>query len=86
MHQRKLGSLIEAIANIVIGFAINFIANMTILPMFGFNITAGQAFSVGLIFTIISVVRSYYVRRLFNQIKAKWNVNHPKDKPFEVHP
>lgn len=85
MQQRKIGSLVEAIANIVIGFAINFVANLTILPLFGFNITAGQAFNVGLIFTVISVVRSYYVRRLFNQVKAKWNVHHPH-KQFEVHP
>jgi hypothetical protein len=66
MNQSKLGSLIEVCVNIVIGFAINWLANIWILPLYGFNVTGGQAFSMGLIFTVISVVRSYCVRRWFN--------------------
>ena len=66
MNQTRLGSLIEVLFNITIGFAINWVANMWILPLYGFHITGGQAFSMGLIFTLISVVRSYVVRRWFN--------------------
>ena len=66
MKQSKLGSAIEVLINILIGFAINWIANIWLLPLYGFNITGGQAFSIGLIFTIISVVRSYLLRRFFN--------------------
>ena len=66
MNQTRLGSLIEVLFNIAIGFAINWVANIYILPLYGFQITGGQAFSMGLIFTIISVVRSYIVRRFFN--------------------
>lgn len=69
MTQTRLGSLIEAWANIVIGFGINWSANMMVFPLFGFNITAGQAFHVGLIFTAISLARSYVLRRLFNKIR-----------------
>lgn len=80
--QSKTGSFIEAWANIVIGFAINFTANMVVLPWFGFNVTAGQAFGIGLVFTGISLVRSYVLRRVFNNIKASWNRKHVD----EVHP
>ena len=66
MTQTRLGSFIEAWVNVAIGFTINFVANLAILPMFGFNISAGQAFWVGCIFTIISVIRSYAIRRWFN--------------------
>lgn len=66
MNQTRLGSLIEVCINIAIGFAINWIANILILPLYGFHITGGQAFSMGLIFTVISVVRSYVIRRWFN--------------------
>jgi hypothetical protein len=69
MAQTKLGSFIEAWANIVVGFAINFCANMAILPLFGFKVTAGGAFEIGLIFTAISLVRSYVLRRWFNGLK-----------------
>jgi membrane protein implicated in regulation of membrane protease activity len=66
MNQSRLGSLIEALFNVAIGFAINFCANMLILPLFGFNVTGSQAFGIGVFFTVISVIRSYAVRRWFN--------------------
>lgn len=69
MSQTRLGSMLEAWANIAIGFAINWVANLLIFPLFGFDITPGQAFHVGLIFTAISLVRSYALRRFFNRIK-----------------
>jgi len=64
--QTRLGSLIEACINVVIGFGINFVANLTVMPLFGFDVSAGQAFGIGLIFTGISIARSYVIRRWFN--------------------
>lgn len=69
MAQTRLGSFVEAWANIVVGFAINFTANMIVLPWFGFDITAGKAFGIGCVFTVISLVRSYILRRWFNGLK-----------------
>ncbi len=48
------------------GFAINFCANMLILPLIGFHITASQNLFIGVLYTIISVTRSYVIRRWFN--------------------
>ncbi len=71
-HERQthLGSFIEAWANIGVGFVINWCANMLIFPLFGFAVTARGAFEIGLVFTIISLVRSYALRRVFNGIKG----------------
>lgn len=66
MTQTRLGSLIETIINTIIGFAINYVANLLILPLFGFHITPGANFLMGLLYTVISVARSYCVRRWFN--------------------
>lgn len=66
MTQTRLGSLIEAVINVIIGFAINFTANMLIFPLFGFHITPGANRALGLIYTVISVARSYCVRRWLN--------------------
>jgi len=66
VNQTRLGSLIEVCINIAIGFSINWVANLYILPLYGFHITGGQAFSMGLLFTVISVVRGYVIRRWFN--------------------
>lgn len=69
MTQTRTGSLAEALANIAVGFGINWTANMLVLPLFGFHVTGGQAFGIGLIFTAISLVRSYVLRRWFNGLK-----------------
>jgi len=66
MSQTRLGSFLEACFNIFVGFSINFIANIFILRGFGFAVTYGDAFMIGAIFTIISLVRSYVIRRWFN--------------------
>jgi len=67
--QTKLSSFVEAWANIAVGFGVNFTANMIVLPWFGFDITASKAFGIGLVFTAISLARSYILRRYFNGLK-----------------
>lgn len=70
MSQTRIGSFVEAWANIAIGFGINFSANLLILPRFGFHsLTAGKAFGIGLVFTAISLARSFILRRYFNGLR-----------------
>jgi hypothetical protein len=66
MTQSRLGSFVEACINVLIGFTINYIANLFVLPIFGFYISLENNFYMGLIYTVISVVRSYCIRRWFN--------------------
>lgn len=66
MHQTRLQSLIEALFNVLIGYGINFSANMMVLPLFGFHVTLTQNIVIGAIFTAISIIRSYAIRRFFN--------------------
>jgi hypothetical protein len=69
--QNRINSFIESVVNVIIGFLINFIANIYILPLFGFNITINQSIQIGLIFTLISIIRSYLIRRWFNKVIIK---------------
>lgn len=70
MAQTRFGSFVESWANIAVGFAINWTANMVFLPMFGFStLTAFKAFGIGLVFTCISLVRQYVLRRWFNGLR-----------------
>lgn len=66
MNQTRLGSLIEAVFNTAIGFTISLVANPLIFPLFGFHITVGGNLMMGMIYTVISVARSYVIRRFFN--------------------
>ena len=66
MSQSRLSSAIEAVFNVLIGFGINFTANMLFFPLFGWHISASQNFALGAIYTVISLLRSYVIRRWFN--------------------
>lgn len=66
MSQSRLGSFIEAVINIIIGLAINLTANALVFPLFGWQITAADNILLGSIYTVISLVRSYTIRRWFN--------------------
>ena len=69
MRQTRLGSFVEAKANIVVGFGINFCANLIVLPWFGLEVTPVDAFGIGVVFTFISLARQYVLRRWFNNLK-----------------
>lgn len=70
MAQTRLGSVAEAWGNVLIGFGINYGANMLILPLFGFHtLTAGKNLVIGLLYTLISLARSYALRRWFNGLR-----------------
>lgn len=59
-------SMTEAWTNVGIGFGINYVANLTVLPLAGLDVTPTGAFWIGCIFTAISVIRSFLIRRWYN--------------------
>jgi hypothetical protein len=68
MKQTRLESFIEAGTNTIIGFGINYLANLVIIPfVFGVPLNLKQNLIAGTFFTIVSVIRSYTIRRYFNQ-------------------
>ena len=68
--QSRLMSMIEAIANVLVGFWVSVLAQMLVLPLFDLQVSFGQSIGMGLIFTVVSLVRSYLLRRAFNAIHA----------------
>jgi hypothetical protein len=73
MSQPKQHSWVEAWTNVAIGYAINIVANLLIFPLFGINIAFTTNLGMGLIYTVISVMRSYVLRRLFNRVTERSN-------------
>lgn len=69
--QSRRGSLLESLVNILVGYSINFTANLLIFPLFGWHISARENLTLGVIYTGISLVRSYGLRRLFNHKECK---------------
>ena len=67
--QSRIMSATEAMVNIAIGYAVSVTANLLVLPLFGYDVTFGDSLAIGFAFTVISLIRSYVVRRLFNRIE-----------------
>ncbi len=69
--QSKKMSLVESLVSTAIGYSVATAANYFILPLFGHKVTLADASWIGVIFTGISLVRGYLVRRLFNWVHVK---------------
>ena len=65
MMQSRLMSLIEAIASVVVGYGVAVLTQTLIFPLFGLHTTLVQNLAMGAVFTPVSTVRSFALRRLF---------------------
>jgi len=68
--QSKTDSLRESFLNILIGYVVAILSQLSIFPLFGIHIPLSDNLLIGLYFTVISLIRSYTLRRVFNK-KAK---------------
>lgn len=71
MKQSQTMSLIEAIANVAVGFGVAVLAQVVLFPLFGLDVTLTDNLLIGAIFTAVSIVRSYALRRLFEAIRIR---------------
>lgn len=65
--QTKRQSFIESWVNILVGYGVAVLAQVIIFPLFGMEVNLKGNLLIGLIFTVISLARSYTLRRLFNR-------------------
>jgi hypothetical protein len=65
MKDSKIKSLVESFFNILVGFSFNFVANMFVLPLFGMPFSFKSFGIIGVFYTLISLFRSFLIRRLF---------------------
>lgn len=66
MSQSRLGSLLEAGVNTLVGLVISLISTVILLPLVGIESTMGQNIQLTVYFTVVSIARSYLLRRYFN--------------------
>ncbi len=64
--QTRMVSMIEAFINIGTGFLLSMVIWQCLAgPLFGYEITLAQNVGLTSIFTVVSIVRSYFWRRFF---------------------
>ena len=70
MMQSRFLSALESIANVMVGYIVAIVAQTIVFPIFDVYISMSDNLMIGAIFTLVSLVRSYFLRRVFNRIHA----------------
>ena len=71
MKQSRLMSMVESLANVLVGYVVAVATQMLVFPLFGLAVTVTENLLIGLIFTAVSIVRSYALRRGFEALRVR---------------
>ena len=71
MKQSRLMSLVESLANVLVGYGVAVATQIAVFPLFGLAVTVTENLLIGLIFTSVSVVRSYALRGGFEALRVR---------------
>ena len=71
MKQSRTMSLVEAVTNVIIGYGAAVAAQILVFPVFGLQMTWSENLKLAAAFTLISIIRSFALRRLFETIRTR---------------
>ncbi len=69
MTQSRRMSLLEATANVTAGYGLAVVTQMAVFPLFGLYPSMNESLQIALIFTSVSIARTYIIRRLFERVR-----------------
>jgi len=69
--QTRKASFAEALLNVAIGYGVALISQIVVFPWFGIHIGISANIAIGLIFTVISIIRSFTLRRVFEVLRVR---------------
>jgi hypothetical protein len=68
--QSRAMSLVEVTTNIALGFLLALLTQYAVFPLFGLVVSLTNNLVIGAVFTAVSLVRSFTLRRLFEAIRV----------------
>ena len=71
MKQSRAMSLVESIVNVIVGYCVAVVTQVLIFPSFGVHVTLAQNLKISAAFTMISICRSFALRRMFEAIRMR---------------
>lgn len=74
MKQSRSMSLVESLTNVVVGYGIAVATQILVFPLFGLSTTLAENMAMGAIFTVVSIARSFTLRRLFEAARFRSDV------------
>ena len=66
--QSRSASLVEACTNVLVGYLLALLTQRLVFPLFGIATTLPIEAAIAALFTAVSLVRSYLLRRLFERL------------------
>ena len=66
MRQSRLQSFSETLVTVFSGFLLAWAVWIWVMPWLGFHASYAESFGITVLFTVVSIIRSYVVRRAFN--------------------
>jgi len=70
MKQSRTMSLVESLTNVAVGYGIAIVTQIVVFPLFGLSTTLAENMAMGAIFTVVSIARSYCLRRAFEGLRV----------------
>ena len=68
MKQTKRKSLIESVIQTIIGLGTSILIQIILYPIMGIPVSLKQNLIITLVFFTVSIVRGYFVRRIFDKL------------------
>ncbi len=65
--QSKWHSVVESMSNVAVGYGVALASQIIIFPFYDIDISLQDNIAIGVWFTLISLVRSYVIRRYFTK-------------------
>ena len=70
-RQSRRMSFVESIANVAVGYGIAVATQVLVFPLFGVYVSLADNLAIGILFTIVSIARSFCLRRLFEALRHR---------------
>jgi len=64
-------SFVESIANVAVGYGVAVTTQVLVFPLFELQANLGDNLLIGAVFTVVSIGRSYLLRRLFEAVRVR---------------
>ena len=71
MKQSRRMSLLEAVTNVLFGYGVAVATQMAVFPLFGLQASLQDNLAIGLVFTGVSLVRSFLLRRALEALRIR---------------
>jgi hypothetical protein len=69
--QSRVMSVVESVSNVAVGYVVAVMTQIAVFPFFALQTSFRQNLLIGVIFTLVSLVRSYALRRFFDRLNQR---------------